>query len=152
MKLAEALMERADLQRRIAQMNGRLNNNARVQEGEKPAEDPRVLLRELEKETGRLEELIAKINLTNSAALIGGKPLTWYLARRDARQTQLQTLRSFRDAASSLYERARGSEIKIVSTVDVAALQKDLDKRAKELRELDALIQNANWSTDLLEG
>jgi len=152
MKLAEALMERADLQRRIAQMNGRLNNNARVQEGEKPAEDPRVLLRELEKETGRLEELIAKINLTNSAALIGGKPLTWYLARRDARQTQLQTLRSFRDAASSLYERARGSEIKIVSTVDVAALQKDLDKRAKELRELDALIQSANWSTDLLEG
>lgn len=152
MKLAEALMERADLQRRIAQMNGRLNNNARVQEGEKPAEDPRMLLRELEKETGRLEELIAKINLTNSTALIGGKPLTWYLARRDARQTQLQTLRSFRDAASSLYERARGSEIKIVSTVDVAALQKDLDKRAKELRELDALIQSANWSTDLLEG
>jgi len=152
MKLAEALLERADLQKRLAQMGGRLNNNARVQEGEKPAEDPRVLLRELEKETGRLEELIAKINLTNSAALIGGKPLTWYLARRDARQTQLQTLRSFRDAASSLYERARGSEIKIVSTVDVAALQKDLDKRAKELRELDALIQSANWSTDLLEG
>jgi len=152
MKLAEALMERADLQRRIAQMSMRLNNNARVQEGEKPAEDPRALLRELERETSRLEELVTSINLTNSAALIGGKPLTWYLARRDARRDQMQTLRSFLDAASSLYERARGSEIKIVSTVDVAALQKDLDKRAKELRELDALIQSANWSTELMEG
>lgn len=152
MKLAEALMERADLQRRIAQMGLRLNNNARAQEGEKPAEDPRALLRELERETSRLEELVTQINLTNSAALIGGKPLTWYLARRDARKDQMQTLRSFLDAASSLYERARGSEIKIVSTVDVAALQKDLDKRAKELRELDALIQSANWSTELMEG
>ena len=48
MKLAEALLERADLQKRIAQMDGRLENNAQVQEGEKPAEDPKALLKELE--------------------------------------------------------------------------------------------------------
>ena len=70
MKLAEALLERADLQRRIDQMNGRLNNNARVQEGEKPAEDPKALLKELESMTSRLETLMAQINLTNSATLI----------------------------------------------------------------------------------
>jgi len=47
MKLAEALHLRADLQKRIAQLGDRLNNNARVQEGDEPAEDPAVLLAEL---------------------------------------------------------------------------------------------------------
>ena len=44
MKLAMALSERADLQRRIAELSGRLENNAKVQEGERPAEDPRAEL------------------------------------------------------------------------------------------------------------
>ena len=41
MKLAEALSLRADLQKRISQLEVRLKNNARIQEGEEPAEDPR---------------------------------------------------------------------------------------------------------------
>lgn len=41
MKLAEALQERADLNRRIQQLQGRLNSNAVVQEGERPPESPR---------------------------------------------------------------------------------------------------------------
>ena len=44
MKLATALTERADLQRRIAELSGRLNSNAKVQEGETPAEDPTTLI------------------------------------------------------------------------------------------------------------
>ena len=151
MKLAEALLERADVQKRIAQLDGRLNNNARVQEGEKPAEDPKALLKELESLTARLETLAAQINLTNSRTLIDGESMTCCLARRDARRQQLQLLCSFLDTASSLSDRARMSEIKIVSTVNVAALQKDLDQKSKALRELDGKIQAANWSTDLEE-
>ena len=49
MKLAEALTLRADLQRRIAALRDRLKRNAKVQEGDTPAEDPAVLLRELDK-------------------------------------------------------------------------------------------------------
>ena len=48
MKLAEALQERADINRSIEQLNSRLNNNILVQEGEKPAEDPMKLKNELE--------------------------------------------------------------------------------------------------------
>ena len=151
MKLAEALLERADVQKRLAQMGGRLNNNARVQEGEKPAEDPKALLKEQEALTARLETLVAQINLTNSAALIEDKPMTVWLARRDARREQLQQLRNFLDAASSLSDRARMSEIKIISTVDVAKLQKELDQKSKALRELDAKIQAANWTVELIE-
>ena len=46
MKLAEALSERADIQKRIQQLRSRLRRNALVQEGEKPAEDPHALLEE----------------------------------------------------------------------------------------------------------
>ena len=48
MKLAEALQERADLNRRIEQLRSRLLNNAMKQEGEEPSEDPKELLKELD--------------------------------------------------------------------------------------------------------
>ena len=46
MKLAEALMERSDLKTRIEQLAARLNENAKVQEGDEPAENPAELLDE----------------------------------------------------------------------------------------------------------
>lgn len=49
MKIAEALIERADIQKRIEQLRDRLSNNALVQEGEEPAEDPTSLLSELDR-------------------------------------------------------------------------------------------------------
>ena len=60
MKLAEALIERSDLQTRIDAMQQRLMNNARVQDGEKPAEDPLALMRELDAMSARVEELIRR--------------------------------------------------------------------------------------------
>jgi hypothetical protein len=48
MKLAEALILRADCQKRFAQLKSRLLTNAKIQEGDKPAEKPRELIRELE--------------------------------------------------------------------------------------------------------
>ena len=38
MKLAEALILRSDLQKRIEQLRVRLNNNAKVQENDEPSE------------------------------------------------------------------------------------------------------------------
>ena len=151
MKLAEALMERADLQKRIAQMSGRLRNNARVQEGEAPAEDPQALLQELNTLTERMERLVAQINQTNSVVRVEGESLTRLLSRRDAWRQQTGILREFLDAASALADRASRSEIKIASTVNVRELQKELDEKSKALRGLDAKIQAANWLFDLAE-
>lgn len=44
MKLATALAERHDLQRRLTELRQRLEQNARVQEGDTPAEEPAALL------------------------------------------------------------------------------------------------------------
>ena len=66
MRLASALTERADLQARLSEIKIRLDCNAKVQEGDEPAEQPAELLEELERTVSRLEELMVKINLTNS--------------------------------------------------------------------------------------
>lgn len=81
MKLANALSLRSELQTRIRQLESRLDNNALVQEGESPAEDPMELLRELEEDYAQLEELIARINRTNSTTEAGeGRTLSDLLA------------------------------------------------------------------------
>ena len=127
MKLANALSERADLQKRLQQLAVRMNNNAKVQEGQKPAEDPAALLKELDALCARMEKLVAAINLTNSRTVSDGVSLTELLSRRDALKQRMSILRSFLDTASSKIDRYSRSEIVIESTVSVAKLQKQVD-------------------------
>ena len=150
MKLATALAERADLQRRLAELSTRLNNNAKAQEGEAPAEAPEALLRELDEIFTCLEELVSRINLTNSATAADGMTLTELLARRDCLKQRVQIMRGFLNSASAKVDRYSRAEIKIVSTVSVTELQSDLDRLSKELREVDEQIQYLNWTTELM--
>lgn len=151
MKLATALSERADLQRRLSELQSRLNNNAKVQEGEEPSEDPKALLKELDALLERLEWLMTKINLTNSRTLADGVPVTALLSRRDCLKKRMNVMRSFLDTASGKVDRYSQKEIRILSTVKVSVLQKQVDQVSKELRELDERIQGLNWTTELME-
>lgn len=150
MKLAQALQERSDLQTRLRQLEERLCQNATVQEGEVPAEDPEALLEEFEACAARLEELIARINRTNSETKAQGGTLTQLLARRDVLKLRVSMYHDFLTSASSLSRRATRSEIKILSAVPVPEYRKKADALSRELRELDGAIQQANWTTDLL--
>lgn len=149
MKLATALTERSDIQRRIAELSKRLLNNAKVQEGDSPAEDPAAIMAELNSNMLRLEELITKINLTNSLAVSNGKTMTELLAHRDCLMQKIRILRSFLDAASSKIDRYTKAEIKILSTVPVSDIQKDVDALSKKLREVNETIQELNWTTEI---
>lgn len=151
MKLAEALQERADLNRRIEQLRYRLNNNVLVQEGEKPLEDPAALLEELESSFTRLEWLIARINLTNCAVKVEGRSLTELIARRDVLSLRAEAYRRLVEKASQNTHRATRTEIKILSAVDVPALQRQADDASRELRLLDNTLQATNWTADLME-
>ena len=150
MKLASALTERADLQRRIAELSIRLNNNAKVQEGEKPSEDPKALLKELDQDFVRLEELMARINKTNNATKAGEMSLTDLIAKRDCLKQRIGILRDFLNRSSEKVTRYTKTEIRILSTVSVSELQKEVDRLSKELRETDETIQGLNWTTELL--
>lgn len=150
MKLAEALQERADTQKRISQLKKRLRSNARVQEGEQPAESPEALLGELGELISRLEELIMRINKTNSETFDGEDSLTALIARRDCMRTKIDIMREFLEEASDLADRSMRSEIKVKSAVPVAEKRKELDALSQELRKLDSRIQQKNWLTELL--
>ena len=150
MKLAVALSERADIQRRLSELNDRLANNAKVQEGDSPAEDPKALLAEMDSLVSRMETLIVQINLTNSRTTADGSTMTGLLARRDCMKKRVAMLRGFLDCASSKVDRYSRAEIAVRSTVDVSELQKDIDRLSRELRELDEKIQGLNWTTELI--
>ncbi len=149
MKLALALSERSDLQKRLDQLEERLQSNALVQEGETPAEDPAALLAELDTLTAQLEDLITRINLTNARTVAEGISLTAWIAKRDCLTKKIRVTRRFLNTASQTAMRSRGSEIRIRPTVTVREMQKNLDALSKELREIDARIQEANWSVEL---
>lgn len=155
MKLAEALTLRADLQKRLAQLRERLKRNAKVQEGDTPAEDPHTLLAELDTATAELEDLIGRINLTNCRAVSNWNgvemTLTELIARRDALTLKIAALRDFLAEASSKTDRYSSKEIRILSTVPVAEQQKQLDALSRDLRLLDTELQRMNWTVDLIE-
>ena len=151
MKLAEALQERADLNRKIDELDSRIRQNVLVQEGEKPNEDPNELFEELKSAVDRLETLIRQINFSNCKHTIRGLALTEIIARKDTLKELYNVYRSALSAASQSTSRARGTEIKILPVVDVKKLRGESDEIAKEIRELDNALQEANWTFDLIE-
>lgn len=150
MKVAEALALRADLQRRLEQLKQRLVKNARIQEGDETAEDPVELQAELEKSAEELTQLIQRINRTNSSARLGDRTLADALAERDVLKIRYNAYRELATAASTTQSRATRSEVRFVSTVSVAAIQRKADDLAKQYRELDTRIQEADWMTTLV--
>ncbi|KQQ05979.1 MULTISPECIES: DIP1984 family protein [unclassified Rathayibacter] len=151
MKLAEALLERADLQKRIEALQSRILQNASYQEGEEPAEDPAELLSECLRAHEALERLVTAVNLTNTSATTpDGVVLTAALARRESLRGQHSILVRAADAASGErgYRQLR-SELRRLTALPVKELRERADAVARELRELDASIQRTNWEVDL---
>ncbi|WP_315969688.1 DIP1984 family protein [Numidum massiliense] len=150
-KLAEALILRADCQTRVEQLRERLETNAKVQEGETPAEDPKELLQELDECVTELTTLIKRINKTNvSVAFDDVRTLADALADRDMLALKRSVLESLNDEAGMRHNRYSRSEIKYTATVNVVELQKQMDHLAKQYRELDMNIQATNWRTELV--
>jgi hypothetical protein len=156
MKVAEALAMRADATRRIEQLRTRIVANARYQEGEEPSEDARALLTEAGEVLDEIEGLIRRINRTNAAARIGEDgTVTDALARRDVLRTRHSVLTAAADAAAGRSQFGAGrqlrSELKMFAALPVAQLRAQADVVARELRELDVRVQQANWEIDLLD-
>lgn len=149
MILAEALNLRADLQKRIAQVKERINDNVKVQEGDEPIEAPQELFKELDDLFVQLQEIIYRINKTNMVAVIDGKTLTEWIAARDVLKQKIAAYRSAINNSLIKSDRYSRNEIRFVRTIDAANIQKKADKMAKEYRELDIKIQQANWATEL---
>ena len=157
MKLAEALIERKALKDKLARLRTRLAENAKVQEGDQPHEDPRELLREVDEVLAALRTLIVRINTTNIRTPLAegeGVTLMEAIAERDVIDLQREVLQTVVNSATITREHGYAitrSEIKFRPTVDVAAFEKEIDARAKAYRELDTRIQARNFETELVE-
>ncbi len=150
MKLAQALLLRSEYQVKIANLQSRILANVKVQEGEKPHEDPEDLLAESFRLCDEQAALIKKINQRNMlTTLPNGETLAEALATRDLLQKKRNLLADIGSFANEKDYRLTRAEIKTLVVLPIGELQKEIDRLAKAYRELDAKIQEVNWTTEL---
>lgn len=150
MKLAELLIERSDVQKRIDQLKSRILLCVKVQEGETTPEDPLELISEMDCYLEKLTTLVKEINRTNNLVEFeSGMTLADALAERDILSHRRSILHSIVAEASIRIDRYSKSEVKFIATVNVADIQKDIDRISKAFRQLDTKIQEKNWTVDL---
>ena len=152
MKLAEALMLRSDIQKKLASLRERVGANAVVQDGDTPHEDPAKLLDESVAVLTELESLVIRINEANEAhKLPDGRTLSQAIARRGTLTARHSLLQHALASSKKEPDRYSVSEIKWVATLKVSRLQKQSEDLGKQIRELNAAIQETNWKVELEE-
>lgn len=150
MKLAEALLLRTEYQQKVESLQRRILSNIKIQEGENPTENPDELLKEILLVNEQLADIIVRINKTNNSACISnGKTLAEGLVERDMIMKKRSILSSIVDEANQKDYRLSHSEVKMHVSVDIAEIQKMIDKLSKQYRQLDTEIQSVNWTTDI---
>ena len=150
MKLAEALLIRADQKKKILSLRERIAQNALAQEGDAPREDVAKLIAECFAVIAEQQALVLKIDAANAAAkLPDGRPLSEVLAARDVLMQQHSILKSAVEATHKEADRYSMREIKWVPQIDVAATQKQMEDLSRKIRELNVQVQETNWRTEL---
>lgn len=152
MKLGELLALRADLQKRMHQVQKRLLDNATLQEGDAPTVDPAALLGQYRELSAEHEDVVQRINRANVATrVIGDATLTLADAvlRRERLARHAGVLRELVDRAMPERNRFLRTEVKHVPAFDVAAVIAQADELSRAHRELDTKIQQTNWEVDV---
>ncbi|MCR8659704.1 DIP1984 family protein [Paenibacillus endoradicis] len=151
MKLAEALLYRADAQKKIAQLKQRLERVIKVQEGEQPSEDPVILLEELKLATIDMTLWIQRVNRTNAITAYNDQlTLSDALIERDRIMMYRNALATVLEQACITQDRYSRTEVRFERTVDVKEIQKEIDILSKTYREMDIRIQELNWTVELI--
>lgn len=150
MKLAEALLLRADLNKKLASLRERINRNAIVQEGETPKEKVEDLLAEATSVLEEQQKLVRTINAANeSTRLADGRLLADVLALRDTLIARHSLLIATIAATHKDVDRYSQREIKWIAQIDVASLQKQADDLSRKIREVNVTVQAANWQIEI---
>lgn len=156
MKLAEALMRRADLNREYQEIVNRISSNATHEEDDAPEENMNALWYELNTNVTQQQALILNIQRTNLGTDVEFEGQTYSLMDlillRDA------ILKEYTGKSHSLirggrsrgyFQRASRDDIKFVPTLDQSVVRENLNTLAALRRRVDAAIQQTNWNTDL---
>jgi len=155
MKLAEALIERKDLQARIADLQTRYTSAAVVEEGESADEQAPDLLMSLEGAMVRMKDLTVCVNRTNNVIRVGELSMMEAIALRDNLKLQIGQYTGILNAIRHRNQNRRhygdnAPKMAVVDGVNASVFIKKVDSLSQELRLLDAQIQAANWASDLV--
>jgi len=146
MKLAEALLLRSDLIKKIEHIQNRIRPVLIVSDDKKPQEDPTKLIAELRTAIQELETLVIRINKTNNEINFNGEgSLMEALAKRDSLKMLSEKLRNIRYAAQI----DNSGDANLKTTIDIKKLQTEMDQTGRAFREIDSKIQELNWLTEL---
>jgi hypothetical protein len=95
--------------------------------------------------------LVRQINATNSATDFGdGMTIADAIAMRDSLGARYRAYQTMYDAGTISVSRYNQNEIKFVRYTNLKEIQGQLDKLAKEYREMDTKLQGVNWAVDLV--
>ncbi len=151
MKIAEALMKRSAMTTNLSELRERMVKNVKVQEGDVPQEDVNALKEIYLKISEELTALVCKINKTNQVITNkDGVSLADLLAERDRYKMLVKANKDLYDNAM-IVSRFGRSEVRLICTIDVKALQVEISEYSKKYREIDTEIQGLNWTKDLVE-
>lgn len=146
-KLAEGLLLRSDLKKKIEQLTQRLRPILIVTDTKQPQEDPYKLIAQLRKANEDLEMIVIRINKTNNETYLEpGVTLMQALAKRDALKLlseKLRNIRQWSQVNNSTYGQQK-------ATLDIKGLQAEIDQTGRSFREIDSKIQEHNWLTKLV--
>ena len=146
MKLAEALLLRADLMKKTEHLQNRIMPVLIVTDDKLPQEDPAKLMAQLRKVIQDLETLIIRINKTNNETIVEEKmSLMEALAKRDSLKMLSEKLRNIRYAAQI----NNSGDKNLKTTIDIKNLQIEMDQTGRVFRDIDSKIQEINWLTEL---
>ncbi len=140
MKLAEAIKEKGRLKKTVAELREKLEKSIQGEGRENPVK----LLGKLEEALRRMEDLAAAIYHTNELILVEGKTLTQLINTRD---TLFFRLELYKD----LIRQIDNAEDPAVSGLSAFELQSKADRMRGEMRSLSDLIQETNWTRELME-
>jgi len=150
MKLAKALILRAEAQKKLASLRSSIASHCKVQEGTDPQENPADLMNEAFGVIKELRNLVIKINRANTTGkLPDGRSLTEAIGKRDELIQKHSLVLHAIEHSKIEVDRYGMAEIKWVSCLEVKNLRKQADDLAKNIREINFQIQEANWNIDL---
>ncbi len=148
MKLAEGLLLRADLMKKIEHLQNRIMPVLIVSDDRVPQEDPDKLLAQLRKTIQDLEILIIRINKTNNVTIVEGEGLLMEaLAKRDSLKLVSEKLRNIRRSAQIF----NTGDSNLKTTINIEKLQIEIDQAGRAFREIDSKVQEINWLTFLVD-
>ncbi len=148
MKLAEGLLLRADLMKKIEHLQNRIMPVLIVSDDRLPQEDPNKLLAQLRKTIQDLEILIIRINKTNNVTIVEGEGLLMEaLAKRDSLKLLSEKLRNIRRSAQIF----NTGDSNLKTTINIEKLQIEIDQAGRAFREIDSKVQEINWLTFLVD-